>query len=405
MMTPEALIAAVTRIRATGVATAKDVLASLEREGAGVTLSEVKKACSKVAKRTTTANEEPAACVSPDPACSSTYSPRSSPSDVRRKLASMGVSDHAAERQSVDAAMEAKVREQNRTHRKVRREGIPVVHLSGTAFGMVGPGLPLPDGVPASFALKQVASTAFMEGRSFSGERLGNLKSERLYREYFDDLVADRGTWLGFFEHRGNYQHAENTCGILGTLATIYRQRGALDDCELVLDMEAEVLARYERCSVGAEAAQINCCEVLAYKYRMIRYNLCLQRGRFQDCAGLYRELAGHEARRDFSFDESNYLFMIPVVLNKSPTAAVLRRLSDAEVLRIVKAPLERPGGVEFQNSRMQLRACSTCHAQEPALRTFMPCGRCRAAYYCGKECQRKDWKAGHKERCQPCDG
>ena len=402
-MTESDLVAAVTRIRATGVSTAKEVLASLEREGVRVTLPEVRKACSKAAKRM--ANEDAARV---PPMAEGAYSPRVSPSDdsVCQKLASMGLSDHAAERQSVDAAMDEKVRKQNKEHRQIRREGLPVLHLSGTAFGFVGAGMPLPDGVPANFALKQVATMAFMEGWSRSGEGLGNMKSERLYREYFDELVAERGTWLAFFEHRGNYQHAENTCGILGTLATIYRKRGALDECERVLDMEAEVLARYERCSIGTEPAQVRCCEDLAYKYRVIRYNLCLQRGHFQDCIALYRELAGHEARHDFSFEESNFLFMIAVILNKPPTAAVLGRLSAAQVLRIVKAPLEQPGGVDFQDSRVQLQTCSTCHAQEPALRTFKPCGRCRAVYYCGKECQRMDWKAGHKERCQePSDG
>uniref|UniRef100_A0A0D3JCK5 MYND-type domain-containing protein n=2 Tax=Emiliania huxleyi TaxID=2903 RepID=A0A0D3JCK5_EMIH1 len=146
--------------------------------------------------------------------------------------------------------------------------------------------------------------------------------------------------------------------------------------------------------------------------YRVIRYNRCLQRQRFPQCVELYRELAAHEAKLDYSFDESNFLFMIAAVLHKKPTAAVLRRLSDAEVLRMVKAPLEFPGGVEFQSSRVQLQTCANCppnaggKEQEPALRTFLPCARCRAVVYCGKDCQRKDWKAGHKEaRPEPAPG
>ena len=49
---------------------------------------------------------------------------------------------------------------------------------------------------------------------------------------------------------------------IKGTLATIYRQRGSFDDCEAVLDVELEVLARYQRSSEGACAAQVcgACC-------------------------------------------------------------------------------------------------------------------------------------------------
>ena len=269
----ETLIAAVTRVRATGVTAAKDVLASLESEGLEASISEVKKACSKAAKRSCAAATD----VSP----TSPLDPLHVPDAVCQKLAGMGLSDLAVEREFRDAALDARMKESNKLHREVRRAGRPVLHVSGTAFGMVGPGLPLPAGVPANFALKQVATTAFFEGMSRSGKSLGNLKHERLYREFFDDLAADRAAWLPFFEHEENHQHAENTCGILGTLATIYRQRGALDDCEAVLDMEQEVLARYERVSVGAaDPAQVRCCEGLAHKYRVIRYNLCLQRQR-----------------------------------------------------------------------------------------------------------------------------
>ena len=51
---------------------------------------------------------------------------------------------------------------------------------------------------------------------------------------------------------------------IQGTLATIYRQRGRLRDCEAVLDLELEVLIRYQRSSLGACAQQV-CLSSLFY--------------------------------------------------------------------------------------------------------------------------------------------
>jgi len=27
-------------------------------------------------------------------------------------------------------------------------------------------------------------------------------------------------------------------------------------------------------------------------------------------------------------------------------------------------------------------------------------CAKCKKVHYCGKDCQRKDWKSGHKEIC-----
>lgn len=29
-------------------------------------------------------------------------------------------------------------------------------------------------------------------------------------------------------------------------------------------------------------------------------------------------------------------------------------------------------------------------------------CGRCRRALYCGQDCQRAHWHAGHKPACKP---
>ena len=41
------------------------------------------------------------------------------------------------------------------------------------------------------------------------------------------------------------------------------------------------------------------------------------------------------------------------------------------------------------------------CHAGCGAeLQKPLVCGRCRTAAYCCKDCQVKDWKAGHKQAC-----
>ena len=39
---------------------------------------------------------------------------------------------------------------------------------------------------------------------------------------------------------------------------------------------------------------------------------------------------------------------------------------------------------------------CAGCGSPAAALR----CGGCRETFYCGRECQRRDWKAGHKAAC-----
>jgi hypothetical protein len=93
---------------------------------------------------------------------------------------------------------------------------------------------------------------------------------------------------------------------------------------------------------------------------------------------------------------------MIPTILGKEPSAATLRQLTDAEIMLIVEAPLRSgPAGgleVEATKARVQLRSCVVCHAQEDALGIFKKCRACETIY-CGKECQKNDWKT-HKKVC-----
>ena len=80
----------------------------------------------------------------------------------------------------------------------------------------------------------------------------------------------------------------------------------------------------------------------------------------------LFRENAAYEAKQGFTFDESDYLSMIPLILKKEPTARVFERLTDAEILRIVEALVGFADSAGYGESRTQLRTCSSCRAQEP---------------------------------------
>ena len=265
----------------------------------------------------------------------------------------------------------------------------------------------MPDGVPANFGLKQAATNAFREGAPALEGRLGNFRGERAYRLYMEDIEDNRAEWMAFFDHKGNAEHAEHTCGILGTLATLYRHRGELEDCERVLDLEHEVLKRYQRSSVDASHEQQACCDGLAYKYRTIRYNLCQQTQRYQQCVELFREQALYEAKNGFDFDSSNYHFMVSVVLGKPSTLREIKRLTDTEVMRIVMAPLKNEEAtVEYANEMdqrrrlVELKTCAACGRHEDSVRAFKACARCEAVFYCGRVCQKADWKT-HKKACK----
>jgi len=58
-------------------------------------------------------------------------------------------------------------------------------------------------------------------------------------------------------------------------------------------------------------------------------------------------------------------------------------------------------GILEFLDTNLK-RFCGGCGVDVKASpeRKFKACGRCRSAWYCGKECQTKHWRAGHKIDC-----
>ena len=210
------------------------------------------------------------------------------------------------------------VKEEQNRMRKLRKENVPIVCVSFTVFGCVRPGRPIPNGVPPNFPLKQHARIEFQQGPSHKPGHRGNMKGEKAYKDYYDDIVDNKTQWMQFFEIKDHYEHAEHTCGILGTLATIYRQRGSLEQCEKVLDMDHEVLLIYERHSIGAVPGQVYCCEGLYFKYQIIRYNLLFQTRRYDECVKILREILGYELRKKVSFEKQQWLFLVPGVLKLS---------------------------------------------------------------------------------------
>jgi hypothetical protein len=176
-----------------------------------------------------------------------------------------------------------------------------------------------------------------------------------------------------------------------------------LDDCEKVLAMEDEVLTRYQKVSVGTCLQQVHCCDVLAYKYHMIKYNLYMQTKRYAPLNELFRKLAYHELQYEYSFDDQEFLFMIKAVLKMKPTLKNIKSLTDDQVSRIVN----RADAVVFTDdsplSRFRpavaLHSCANCSKVETAIAQYKRCPQCMKTFYCSKDCQKADWKA-HKKAC-----
>jgi hypothetical protein len=81
--------------------------------------------------------------------------------------------------------LEAEVRARSKELKAHKKSGGRILTLSMTSFGMVGQGMPIPDGVPPNFGLKQAAVIELQTGFvSSSGAGRSNFKGERSYREY-----------------------------------------------------------------------------------------------------------------------------------------------------------------------------------------------------------------------------
>ena len=52
--------------------------------------------------------------------------------------------------------------------------------------------------------------------------------------------------------------------------------------------------------------------------------------------------------------------------------------------------------GLRERREPSRLAVCAACGGPGAAQR----CGGCRAVFYCGRECQWQDWRAGHKAAC-----
>ena len=64
------------------------------------------------------------------------------------------------------------------------------------------------------------------------------------------------------------------------------------------------------------------------------------------------------------------------------------------------RAPPREPDTLARRQGVAALRGwkyCLGCHASSRAMQR---CGGCKAAYFCGPECQQKAWKRAHKHKC-----
>jgi len=239
-------------------------------------------------------------------------------------------------------------------------------------------------------------------------------RGEREYSMLVSDFLENWDMWMALFSDDGNSVYCERICGILGTLATLYRWRGHIERASRVLELEDIFLKLYEGMSERSTSrAQKECAAGLRYKYLVILYNLLLNFGHSSGpklCDTL-RKLILHELTHKFSFEQQNFAFMVQMVHHKKPTIQLVKKMSDKDLQKINNKSLSQPHDPKYplavskeDYEFAQLKKCGKCNRGEEFLGDFKLCGGCRYVRYCTAECQKAHWPT-HKVLCKQMRG
>ena len=257
-----------------------------------------------------------------------------------------------------------------------------------------------------------------------------NFRGEKEYTELYEDMISHPELWEELFSHREHMVIAERCTGIIGTLATLHRQRGNLAHTLEIMEVYQKTLESYSKLvQLNRDQPNFNdakaCCEALRFKYNLVKFNCLLDQYKesvesgngpsdatnpFLKASAKYqREMIRYEIENNIDFDHQAFAFMFMVVYQKEPTMKVLSKSTDEDLIEMTmwsirasaeqgQFPLDR---TPKQAKKIALATCANCGKQEPYLNTFNQCGRCKSVRYCGKECQATHWRV-HKKSCNP---
>jgi len=268
-------------------------------------------------------------------------------------------------------------------------------------------------------AFERFSTTAGISERTFTQEYW----TKRLW----DDLKAHGADYELFLEPVQNYVWTERCSGILGTLATIYRQRGAYQECRQLMEgWYVRMLHKYKAHVEAREfvngvrnldyVAELTCLKGLFYKYHRIRINLAVAMLQPPMQVGDSMRVAIQEEidqglHLDPHGDTDEFFgWMLPTFCRRPFSQAGLNAATDAELnaangsIGRMNANEQKPGpGPKCSNrynDAADLKQCAQCGKGEAFVGTLLMCSVCKSRFYCDKACQKAHWKS-HKTQCK----
>lgn len=261
----------------------------------------------------------------------------------------------------------------------------------------------------------------------------GKYSKEKYFYNLFVDIKNNFQDWEVFFSlDNKQYDHAEFATGILGNLATIYRQRGVYQDCLEVMIIYRFAMDAYVALTEARKKARIatigelTCCRELVMKHHKVKANLWVNLDRADGVAETYRFLIGYEMEKGVvGTDQEEYAWMLEHFCGKRPlNKATLDATTDAELdnaaerMRLqMKLQMKRDPklltsvysdqeylaqfGVPLNSGPiLDLLPCAYCDVLELAPKSYKKCSACRSVQYCSPQCQKSHWKS-HKQDCK----
>jgi len=282
-----------------------------------------------------------------------------------------------------------------------------------TAFGIVRPGEPLPDGVPSKFHLSEHAVVCF----NSSDELSRVFKYERVYLEYFQEIVKNEEEWMEFFScHSYHYDRLEDTFVILLTLARIWRYRGGSvfhKKCEEVLDLLMRILPVYkesrDKMVALSDSLKLNKNSIVSLfesqqsNYEFLRFELYIDTKQDDLAAYYLRKVLEYEMSR--TDPGENKILPKLYFIGFNPTVESVQNQTDSEMkdMAMLLGFLTRTTmieAIENEKRSVALMKCEACNKMEDAIGDFRTCSRCSCVYYCSSECQKNHYEI-HKRSCK----
>jgi hypothetical protein len=226
--------------------------------------------------------------------------------------------------------------------------------------------------------------------------------------------------------------------GMLGTYATLLRQRGEFHACFEVLKIDSRILARLtdvvtagtggtQHTSAVARQMEVDNLKGLTYKFLLIKTNLRtdlslpVPRGMtaHQELAEELRVMMLYEIETDAAAQGVEQALTVLELAGYPPTVQGLAKATDRELWeanesaqqlqrKMMAKQLQQhkkmPHGATTRpmQGRVAHHVCAGCGRAEPYLNSFPRCGGCKAVFYHSPECQKSHWKTGgHKQACK----